>query len=282
MAIPAKGHDCGGLMREVSPTCTTTGLAPHYQCTVCGQFFDRNKQECTLEELTIPLLDHEWETEMRVDKAPTCTEDGSQSFHCTRCDATTGAETIPSLGHAWDEPVYTWSDDFSTVTATMACRNDAEHKHTVSEKAGTAAEVTKPATFTAAGETTYTVVFTNKSFYTQTKVVANIPKLAKKANPITVKAKTVTVKYSKLKKKTQTIAATKAFAVSKAQGKITYKVAAYDKKAKKKITVNSAGKVTVKKGLKKGKYKVKVTITAAGNTAYKAGSKTVTITIKVK
>ena len=142
--------------------------------------------------------------------------------------------------------------------------------------------MTKPATFTAAGETTYTVVFTNKSFYTQTKVVANIPKLAKKANPITVKAKTVTVKYSKLKKKTQTIAATKAFAVSKAQGKITYKVAAYDKKAKKKITVNSAGKVTVKKGLKKGKYKVKVTITAAGNTAYKAGSKTVTITIKVK
>ena len=112
-----------------------------------------------------------------------------------------------------------------------------------------------------------------------------IPQLKKK-NPITVKAKAQTIKLAKLKKKNQTVKAKKAFTVKKAQGKVTYKVAAYDKKAKKKIKVSSSGKVTVKKGLKKGTYKVKVKVTAAGistgKTLYKAGSETVTLTIKVK
>ncbi|MBQ3292205.1 MAG: hypothetical protein IJH43_07505 [Mogibacterium sp.] len=111
---------------------------------------------------------------------------------------------------------------------------------------------------------------------------AEVFSIEKAANTVTAKGKTATVKYSKLKKKNQTIAAAKAFTVSKAQGKVTYKVAAYDKKAKKKITINSAGKITVKKGLKKGKYKMKVKVIAGGNRNYYAATRTVTITIKVK
>ena len=95
---------------------------------------------------------------------------------------------------------------------------------------------------------------------------------------MTAKGKTATVKYSAVKKKTQTIAAKNAFTVRKAQGKVSYKKSS----GNKKITVSSAGKVTVKKGLKKGSYPVKVKVTAAGNASYNKGSKTVTVTVKIK
>ena len=185
-----------------------------------------------------------------------------------------------AYGHTWLDANYYWADDYSSCTAIKRCKYNLTH--ILTETVSTTAMVTKPATYTTRGETTYTAAFTNKAFWSQTKTVANIPVLAKKANPITVKAKAVKVKYKSLKKKTQIIAVTKAFAVSKAQGRVTYKVVKFDKKAKKKINVNSAGKVTVKKGLKKGTYKIKVQVTAAGSTAYKAGSKTVTLTIKIK
>lgn len=94
----------------------------------------------------------------------------------------------------------------------------------------------------------------------------------KKANPMTVKVVNKTFKAKKLKKKAQTF---KAIKVSKAQGKVTYKVTKKNKKLKFKN-----GKVTVKKKTKKGTYKITVKITAAGTAGYK--SKTVTKTIKVK
>lgn len=107
----------------------------------------------------------------------------------------------------------------------------------------------------------------------------SLSKLAKKkANTLVVKAKKPTVKYSKVKKKTQIITVKKAFAVSKAKGKVTFKKTS----GNRKISINSAGKITIKKGLKKGKYKVKVKVTAAGNKIYKALTKSVKLTITVK
>lgn len=103
----------------------------------------------------------------------------------------------------------------------------------------------------------------------------------KKANPLTIKPKTATVKYSKLKKKAQALAVTKVITFTKkGQGTMTYTKAS----GNKKITINkTTGKVTVKKGLKKGTYKVKVKVKAAGNANYKASAvKTVTFKIKVK
>ena len=120
---------------------------------------------------------------------------------------------------------------------------------------------------------TYTKEFTCKECgktYTQT--------YNKMKNTLAAKGKTVTVKLAKITKKNQTIAAKKAFAVSKAQGKVTYKKAS----GNKKIAVAKNGRLTVKKGLKKGKYKVKVKVTAAGSTTCKAATKTVTVTIIVK
>ena len=107
---------------------------------------------------------------------------------------------------------------------------------------------------------------------------------AKAANPMKVKAKTVKIKYKTLKKKKKlTIARKKAVTVSKAKGKVTYKLLSVSKKKNKKyFKVNAKnGTITVKKGLKKETCKLKIRVKAAGNTGYKAKSKTVTVTIKV-
>ena len=101
----------------------------------------------------------------------------------------------------------------------------------------------------------------------------------KKANPLTVKSKAVSIKYRKLRKKRLSINRKKVLVVKNAQGKVTYS----KKSGNKKITVNKkTGKITVKKGLKKGTYKLKIKVKAAGNSAYTAKTKTVTVKIKVK
>ena len=123
---------------------------------------------------------------------------------------------------------------------------------------------------------TAAVTVTGKGGFTGTKKLTF--KIVKAANPMTVKGKTATIKYSAVKKKAQTIAAKNAFTVSKAQGKVTYKKSSGDKN----ITVSSAGKLTVKKGTKKGSNKVKVKVKAAGSDNYMFATKTVTVTVKVK
>lgn len=110
----------------------------------------------------------------------------------------------------------------------------------------------------------------------------------KYANPLKIGHKTATIRYSKLKKKTQTLAVTKVIRFTKkANDKKTYTLSSAKKgkkSFKKYFRINkTTGKVTVKKGLKKGTYKVKVKVKAAGNADYKASAvKTVTFTIKVK
>ena len=157
--------------------------------------------------------------------------------------------------------------------------------------------VTKKATTTATGTKTFTCEACKE---TRTET---IPKLAKKANPLKVKGKTTSVKYKKLKKKTQTLKVSKVIKFTKkGQGRMSYKKSSvtytkaksvkmskkalkkYKKKVAKKIKINTkTGKVTVKKGLKKGTYKVKAKVRAAGNANYKAsGLKTVTFKIKLK
>jgi uncharacterized protein YgiM (DUF1202 family) len=81
-----------------------------------------------------------------------------------------------------------------------------------------------------------------------------------------------------VKKKNKTIKAAAAFAVTKNQGKVTYK----KKSGDAKITIAANGTVTVKKGLKKGKYKFVVNVTAAGDANYNKITKAATVNITVK
>ena len=88
----------------------------------------------------------------------------------------------------------------------------------------------------------------------------------------------------KTKKKNQKIAISTAMTVSKAQGKVTYKLVSVSKKSfKKYFSINKKkGTLTVKKGLKKGTYKVKIRVKAAGDISYKPAVRNVTIKVKVK
>ena len=127
--------------------------------------------------------------------------------------------------------------------------------------------VTKKATPTSTGIKTYTCTVCG-----ETKTEA-VPKLKKLSNTVKVKAKAINANS----KKNTSVKKAKAFSISKAQGKITFKQVTKNKK----IVVSKTGNVTVKKGLKKGKiYKIKVKVTAAGNTKYMA--KTVPVTLKIK
>ena len=128
---------------------------------------------------------------------------------------------------------------------------------------------------------TYTVTVNGKGNYDG--AITATYTIKKAANPLSIKNKTTTVKYSKLKRKSQGIAVTKAIAFTKkGVGKLSYKLASVSKgKFKKYFKVNAtSGKITVKKGLKKGTYKLKVAVKAGGNDNYLA-SKAKTITCKI-
>ena len=156
-----------------------------------------------------------------------------------------------------------YEDDYN-ITFSFSCL-----KHSYN----TIGKVTKAATYTATGVKTYTCSVCGQN---KNETIAKLPKVS---NTASIKAKTATVKYSKLRKKNQTVARKNAIVVSKAKGTVTYKKVS----GNKKITINKkTGKITLKKGLKKGTYKLKVKVTASGTSKYKKAVKTVTVKIKVK
>jgi hypothetical protein len=61
-------------------------------CSVCK----------TTEERDTVALGHNYAAEWTVDKAPTCTEEGSKSHYCTRCGDNTNITPIEITGHTFD------------------------------------------------------------------------------------------------------------------------------------------------------------------------------------
>ncbi len=101
--VPATGHSYGdwAIIREA--TCTEEGLKQR-TCTVCG----------TMEEETIPMSEHDWESDFTIDQQPTAIESGSKSIHCKNCDAV---------------------KDITVINAT-ADNNNMEQNNTVSPQTG--------------------------------------------------------------------------------------------------------------------------------------------------
>ena len=99
--------------------------------------------------------------------AATCTTDGKESDTvCSVCGVTLATgKTIAKTGHKYNTPTYTWSKDKSTCTATRTCSVCSDEQ---TEIVNTTSKVTKAATCTGAGVTTYTAKFTNTAFATQT------------------------------------------------------------------------------------------------------------------
>lgn len=128
-----------------------------------------------------------------------------------------------------------------------------------------------------------TVIFADSSSATTFFVMPaeNVEITAKYKSSLSVKGKTATVKYSKVKKKNQTLAVSKVLTfVDKGQGQLTYAKVS----GNSKILINkTTGAITVKKKLKKKTYTVKVKVQASGNESCNPSEwKTVTFKIKVK
>lgn len=90
LTIPATGvHTFGALIEETSATCITGGMKAHYKCTVCGKYFDADKNETTkvaLETPISPYYGHHfgfWVEE----KYATCQAPGKKGYkHCSICN----------------------------------------------------------------------------------------------------------------------------------------------------------------------------------------------------
>ncbi len=159
--IPRKGHQNAPLKAK-DPTCTEPGLAEGRICSVCGAIL-RSQDE-------IPPLGHTW-SEWATLKEATCTEAGAETHTCIVCGVeetrtvdpkghqpetlpgkaatcteagltegqrclVCGAvlqpqETVPALGHDWDEGQVTREPSgFTPGVRTFTCKNDPGHTRT--------------------------------------------------------------------------------------------------------------------------------------------------------
>ena len=76
-------------------TCTLEELST-YTAVFTNTAFNHQKKENVV---TANKLGHDYAVDFTEDKPATCTENGSKSRHCSRCDAKTDVTEIPATGH---------------------------------------------------------------------------------------------------------------------------------------------------------------------------------------
>ena len=86
------GHTYGEWQEIKAASCEEGGKEKHI-CDVCNAFEERD---------TNPL-GHSWNDDFTVDTKPTCTEPGSKSIHCDRCDAKKDIKAIEPNAHSFGE-----------------------------------------------------------------------------------------------------------------------------------------------------------------------------------
>ncbi|MBQ8576583.1 MAG: hypothetical protein IJ449_01240 [Clostridia bacterium] len=130
-SIPAAGHSYNDGVTETAPTCTEAGML-RYTCSACGHSYTES----------IPATGH---TEAESRTEPTCTANGFVTVTCSVCHETLRTETLPAVGHKYENGVcivcravegqtfritgdvtsYTTSDSADkTVTLTLLDEND--------------------------------------------------------------------------------------------------------------------------------------------------------------
>lgn len=90
LTIPATGvHTFGTLIDEAPATCIAGGMKAHYKCTVCGKYFDKDKNETTEEALKTPIspyYGHDFGFWVEEQYA-TCQAPGKKGYkHCSICN----------------------------------------------------------------------------------------------------------------------------------------------------------------------------------------------------
>ena len=136
-------HDYGQIVLEKVATCIATGRKSYYKCSVCNKFFDENKNETTLEALTIPVNSdaHDF-GDMIAASSANCVTAGTKAHKdCKLCGKhfdESGKEitdlTIPANG---DHDYGAWVSN-GDGTHTRTCKRDSGHKENGTCSGGTA------------------------------------------------------------------------------------------------------------------------------------------------
>ena len=283
-------------------SCTEDGNIEFWTCSKCGRVYSDSEgmNEVNPEETVIHAAGHKWNTEYTVDKEATCTEEGSESIHCSVCGVSdeNSVQVIPAPGHQWNdfytvekEPTYTEEGE-EWIHCAVCGEKQEGSKRAVAKlrkpvsmltisgivsknyngKEQTQAVVVKDGDTTLVNGTDYTLSYKNNTNAGTASVIitgigsytGSVTKeftIKKIANTITAKSFTRT--YS-------TKAQAFALGVKVKNGTPTYK------SNSKYVVVSKAGKVTVK-----AKFigKATITITAPASTNYTATTKKITVTV---
>ena len=164
--ILALGHSFGTpsyIWSDDNKTCTATASCTRNGCTEIAS---------------------ETVNSVSVVTAPTCETAGSVTFTASFTNSlfASQSKTVDgesALGHSYGTPVYTWTNDGKSCTATVTCTRTG-CTDTITETVNTVGTVKTPATDDTVGTTTYTATFTNSLFTAQTKDIDNIPALGHK------------------------------------------------------------------------------------------------------
>ena len=244
--IHATGHAYGDWTVVREATCTEAG-SKEKVCANCG---DKITEE-------IPAAGHQWNESYTVDVAPTYTEEGTESIHCSVCDEIQegSARAVAKLR----KPV-----SMLTISGIVAKNYNGKEQ--------TQAVVVRDGDTTLVNGTDYTLSYKNNTNAGTASVIitgigsytGSVTKeftIKKIANTITAKSFTRT--YS-------TKAQSFDLGVKIKNGTPTYK------SNSKYVVVSKAGKVTVK-----AKFigKATITITAPASTNYTATTKKITVTV---
>lgn len=87
-------HTLGEWIVSKGSTCVADGQKTR-KCKVCSY--------TEYEDTNIDPDGHVWESDYTTDKEPTCTASGSESIHCSLCDARKDIKEISPKGHDWSE-----------------------------------------------------------------------------------------------------------------------------------------------------------------------------------
>ena len=85
----AISHNLGTLIEETPATCIAGGMKAHYKCTVCGKYFDADKNETTEEALKTPVSPYYGHSFGRwvEEEYATCQAPGRKGYkHCSICN----------------------------------------------------------------------------------------------------------------------------------------------------------------------------------------------------
>ena len=176
--IPLLGHNYGNVITGTPATCLADGTADYYECSACHKLFvddGSQKKEVTEAQLVLPKTDHSY-GELIGAVAASCGQEGTVAhYHCSVCNKDFADKNgtvidnvvIPALVHTWKlatANVWTWANDYSSVTLSLVCTHNSAHTTTVTLSGeDIAVDDSSAPTCAADGEIVYSVSLTKQA-----------------------------------------------------------------------------------------------------------------------